>query len=81
MSRSHFQATCTKFDVYIIIFNHRDGAVYQRNDHFLAFQPFVFRVVRVDTHRCVTHDCFRAGSCHYGIASFRITFYFIAEVI
>ena len=54
---------------------------YQRNDHFLSFQPFVLRVVRIDTHSRITHNCFRTGCCNYCVATFRITFYFIAKVI
>ena len=81
MSRSHFQATCTKLDIYIIIFNHRYCAVYQRNDYFLSFQPCILRVVRVDTHCRVTHDCFGTGGCHYCISAFCITFHFVTEII
>ena len=81
MGRGYFQTTRTEFDVYIIILNHRNDTVYQRNDHFLSFQPFVLRVVRIDTHSRITHNCFRTGCCNNRVATFRITFYFIAEVI
>ena len=81
MRRSYFQTTCTELNIHIIIFNHRDNTIYQRNDYFLTFQPFVLRVVRIDTHSGITHDRFRTGSSYHGITSFRITFYFIAQII
>ena len=81
VSRSHFQTTCTKFDVYIVVFNHGDCTVYQRNDYFLSFQPCILRVVRVDTHCRIAHDCFGTRSCHYCIATFCVTFYFVTEII
>ena len=81
MGRGYFQTTRTEFDVYIIILNHRNDTVYQRNDHFLSFQPFVLRVVRIDTHSRITHNCFRTGCCNNRVATFRITFYLIAEII
>ena len=81
MGRGYFQTTRTEFDVYIIILNHRNDTVYQRNDYFLSFQPRVLRVVRIDTHSRITHNCFRTGGCNNRVATFRITFYFVAEII
>ena len=81
MRRSHFQATGTELDVYIVVFDYRNHPVYQRNDHLFAFQPSVLRVVRVDTHGGIAHDCLRTGSCHDGIASFGIAFHLVAKVI
>ena len=62
MGRGYFQTTRTEFDVYIIILNHRNDTVYQRNDHFLSSQMLVLRVVRVDTHRRISHNRLRTGS-------------------
>ena len=81
MRRSYFQATCTELNIYIIIFDYRDHTIYQRNDYSLTFQPFILRVVRIDTHSGITHDRFRTGSSYHSIASFRITFHFIAQII
>ena len=81
MSRSHFKTTCTELNVYIIVFDNRNHTVYQRNDHFLSFQPRILRVIRIDTHSSIAHDCFRTGSCHYCITTFRITLHFVTKII
>ncbi len=78
MRRSHFQTTCTEFDIYIIVFDNRNHTVYQRNDHLLTPQVLVLRVVRIDTHGSIAHDRFRTGGCHYGVTI--LAFDFITEV-
>ena len=78
MGRSYFQATCTEFDIYIIVLDNRDHTVYQRNNHLLTFQVLIFRVVRIDTHSGIAHDRFRTGSCNNGVTVF--PFDFITEV-
>ena len=79
--RSHFQATGTELDIHIIILNHRDHAVYQRNNHFLPFQPSVLRIVRIDAHGRIPHDRFGTGCRNNRITPFRITFHLITKVI
>ena len=81
MCRSHFQTTRTEFDIHVIIFDHRNNAPYQRYDYFFTFQPGVFRIGRIDTHSRITHNCFRTSSSNHRITSFRISFYFIAQII
>ena len=79
--RSYLQTTCTELDIHIIVLDHRNHTVYQRNNHFLPFQPSVLRVVRIDTHGRIPHDCFGTGCCDNRITAFRITFHLVAEVI
>ena len=69
VSRSNFQTAGTEFDVYIAVLNNRNNTSYQRNDYFLAFQPLVLRVGRIDTHGGITHDGFRTGSGYNCIAA------------
>ena len=69
MCGSNFQASCTKLNVYIIVFNDRNYTAYQRNNHFFAAQPTVLHVVGVDTHGGISHDGFGTGGCYYGISS------------
>ena len=38
MCRSHFQATGTKFDIHIVIFDNRNHTAYQGNYYFLSFE-------------------------------------------
>ena len=78
--RSYFQTTGTKLNVYIVIFDNRNDTSNQRNDYFLTFQPLVFRVVWIDTHCSITHNCFRTCSSYYCISAFRIAFYFVAQI-
>lgn len=81
MRRSHLQATRTKLDVHILILNHRNHPVHQRHNHLLALQPFILRVIRIDTHRRIPHDGFRTSSSHHRIAALSIPFHLIAEII
>ena len=81
VGRSYLQTTGTEFDIHIIIFNNRNHTVYQWHNHLLTFQPGIFRIVRIDTHSRITHNRFRTSGSHHGITSFRITFYFITQVI
>ena len=66
---SYLQASRSKLDVHVIVFNHGYFAANQRHDNVLAFQPSVLRVVRVDTHGGVAHDCFGACSGYHGVFS------------
>ena len=60
--RGHFQTARTKLYIHVIILDHRNLTAYQRNDHFLSSQMLVLRVVRVDTHRRISHNRLRTGS-------------------
>ena len=79
VSRSYFEATSTKFNINIFVFNNRNFATYDRNDYAFAFEMSVFRVVRVDTHCSVAHNGFRTSSCYDGISVFANDF--ITEVV
>ena len=70
MCRSHFQATGTKFDIHIVIFDNRNHTAYQGNYYFLSFEMLILRIVRVDTHGRVTHNRFRTGSGNHCISVF-----------
>ena len=79
MRRSYLQTTCTEFDIYIIVFDNRNHAVYQRNDHLLTPQMLVLRVVRIDTHGSIAHDRFRTGGCNNSVTVF--AFNLITKII
>ena len=81
VSRCHLQTTCTELNIHVIILNDGDYTVYQRHDNLLPLQPLVLRVVGVDTHGRITHDCLRTGRSHDGIASFGITLHLVAQVV
>ena len=66
--RGHFQTARTKLYIHVIILDHRNLTAYQRNDHFLSSQMLVLRVVRVDTHRRISHNRLRTGSGDNGVS-------------
>ena len=59
--RSHLQASGTKVHLYVIILNHRDFPVDQRDQDFLSAQPVMALVVRIDADGGIGHDGFRTG--------------------
>ena len=65
--RSHLQATRTKFNIDIAVFNHRNYTAYQGDNHLFALQPLILRVFRVDTHGRITHDRFRTSGSNDSI--------------
>ena len=72
VSRSYLQATCTKLDINIAVFDHRNHTIHQWHNHLLALQPLCLRVFRVHTHRRITHDGLRTCGSHYCIVAFGI---------
>ena len=78
--RRNFKAARTKLDVHIVVFDDGDDTVYQRHDDFLAAQPLVLGVIRVDTHGRIPHNRFGARSSHDRITAI-FAFDFIAEII
>ena len=81
MGGCYFQTSCTKFNVYVVVFDNRNDTVYQWYNYLFAFQPLVFRVIGIDTHGSISHNCFGTSGSNYRIASFSITFYFVTEII
>ncbi len=79
VSRSHLQATCTELNVHIVVLNHRNLTTDQRHNHALALEVRILRVVRIDTHRSVTHNGFRAGRSNNGITVFADNL--VAEIV
>ena len=73
--RSYLQTSGTELDIHISILDDRNATAHQRNNHTLALQPGVLRVLRIDTHRSITHDGFRTCGSYHGItsASVRLT--------
>ena len=67
--RSYLQASRTKFDVYISVFDDWNHAIYQWHNHLLTLQPLVLGVFGIDTHGCIAHDGFRASGSHYSIVA------------
>ena len=59
VSRGHLQATRTELDIHVAVLDNGNHAVHQRNNHLLALQPLVLRVLGVDTHSGITHDGLR----------------------
>ena len=66
---SYLQASRSKLNVHVIVFNHGYFTTYQRHDNMLAFQPSVLRVVRIDAHGGVAHNRFGACSGYHGVFS------------
>lgn len=79
MRRSHFKATCTKFNIHIVILYHRNLAVDERHYHSLASEMLVLGVVGVDAHGSVSHDGLRSCGSHYGISV--LTHHLVAEIV
>ena len=78
VSWSHLQAARTELNVDVLILDDWNHAVHQRHDDFLAFQMLILRVVRVDTHGGVAHDCLRTCCSHHCVTVF--AFNLISEV-
>ena len=79
MGWCYFETSCSKFDLYITVFNDWYNSSYKRDNYFLAFKPCVLRVFRVDTHSCIPHDCLRTSSGHNCITtSFFVAMYYLA---
>ena len=70
---SHLEAACAKLNVDIAVFDNGYGTVHERHHNLAAFEPSILGVFRIDTHRGITHDGFRASSGHECVmASFGI---------
>ena len=80
VSRCYLQTSCTELNIYIVVFNNWNHTVHQRHNHLLTLQPLILRVVRIDTHCSITHNCFRTSSCNNCITSFCVTFYLITQI-
>ena len=50
VSRSYLQATCTKLNIYVCIFDDWNLTVDERYDDVLTLQPCILLVLWVDTH-------------------------------
>ena len=64
---SNLQASRSKLNVHVIVFNHGYFAAHQRHDNMLSFEPSVLWVVGIDAHGGVAHDCFGASGGNHGI--------------
>ena len=69
VSWSNLQTARTELDIYVAVLDNRDNAVHQRYNHLVAAQPLVLRVLRVNTHCCVAHDCLWACSSHNSVVA------------
>ena len=67
VGRRYLQAACSKFNVYVVVFDNRNDTVYQWYNYLFAFQPLVFRVIGIDTHGSVAHYCFRTCGGYHGV--------------
>ena len=61
VGRCNLEATCTESDFHIGVLNDRNLLVNQRDKHFLAFQPMIALVIRVDADCRISHNGLRAG--------------------
>ena len=64
MGGGDLQATRTELDIHVFVFDDGDDAAHNRNNHLLALQPLVLRVVGVDAHGHVAHDGLGSGRSH-----------------
>ena len=69
VGRCHLQAARTELYVHIVVLDDGDDTAYEGHDDFLALQPLVLGVGRIDTHGRIAHDGLRAGRGNYGIAA------------
>ena len=69
---SNLQTARTKLDIYITVFDNRNYATYQRNNHLLALQPLVLLVLRVDTHCGIAHDGLRTCGSNHSVVAFLV---------
>ena len=81
MGGSDLEATGAEVHFNVAVFNHGDFAAYEGHDYFLALEPFVFRVLGVDTHCRIAHDCLGTSRGHYCIVSFGIAGNVIAQIV
>ncbi len=65
----HLEATRTKLDVDVAVFDHRHHAAHQRHHHAVALEPLVFGVLGVDTHGRVAHDGLGACGGYQSVAA------------
>ena len=72
VSRCNLQTSRTKLDVHIAVLNDRDDTTNQWYDDLTAFQPLILGILRINTHRRVTHNGFRTCGGHYGIIALGI---------
>ncbi len=72
VGRSNLQASCTKLNIHISVFDDRNHTTYKGYDDLTALEPLVLRVFRVDTHSGVTHDGFWTCGGHNSIIAFGI---------
>ena len=79
VGRRYLEATRTKLDIDIVVFDDRDFAAYQGHHHFFAFEVLVLGVVGVDTHGGIAHNRFGTGGRHNGIPL--LAYDFIAQVV
>ncbi len=79
MCRGHFEASCTKFYIHVVILDDRYLPVDEGHYHFLATKVLVLGVVGIYAHGSISHDGFRSCSSHYGIRI--LAYHFISEVI
>ena len=64
------QAACAEIHLNVFVFDDGNLAADQRNDDALPLEVGVLRIVGVDTHRRVAHDCLGARCRHNGVALF-----------
>ena len=67
--RSHFETAGTEFDFHIPVFDYRNDAVHQRNNHLAPLEPCVFEILGIDAHRCVAHNGLGTGGGDNGIVA------------
>ena len=82
MGGRHFEASRAEFDIYVFVFDDRNGAADEGDDHPFAAEPLVLRIVGVDAHGRVAHNGFwtSGGYDRIGSVGLRVVHH-IAEVI
>ncbi len=75
----YFQAARSEFDIDIFVFDDRHRAAGQRDDQFLPFQMGVFRIIRINAHRRIAENRFRARSGDHRVIIRSL--FFIPQVI
>ena len=63
----YFQATCTKFYIYVLIFDNRNHTVADRHNRFFAFEVLPTLIVRVDADSRITKNRFGACCSNYKV--------------
>ena len=59
--RGNLQATCTKFNIHIIIFDNRYWTIYQRHQYFFSRQMFETFIIGINTNGCIPKNGLRTG--------------------